>query len=184
MLEALHKKKRVQLIIGFGIGIVFGFLLDKGGVTEYSLILNQLLLKDFRVFKIIATAVITGMIGLYVLVTLDYAELHPKPCRVRAILSGGLIFGAGFALLGYCPGTAAGAMGTGSLHAMIGVVGIMIGAGVFASVYPRIRETFIHENEMGPVTIPELLHLNPWIVMLLLSLLFLLLMYLTESVGL
>lgn len=184
MLEALYEKKRVQLIIGFGIGILFGFLLDKGGVTKYTFILNQLLLKEFRVFKIIATAVITGMIGLYTLVTLNYTELHLKPCRVRAIIIGGFIFGVGFAVLGYCPGTAAGAMGTGSLHGMIGVVGIMVGAGIFATVYPKIRETFIRKNDMGAVTIPELLHLNPWIVILPLSLLLFFLMYLLEMSGL
>ena len=59
------KGKRTQLFWGFLFGIIFGFLLQKGGVTKYDVIIGQLLLTDFTVLKIMLTAVITGMIGIY-----------------------------------------------------------------------------------------------------------------------
>jgi len=67
MLKRLHERKKLQLGIGFGTGIFFGFLLQKGGVTNYDVILGQLLLTDFTVVKIMLSAVITGMVGIYLL---------------------------------------------------------------------------------------------------------------------
>ncbi|MGA1824279.1 MAG: YeeE/YedE thiosulfate transporter family protein, partial [bacterium] len=132
MLDTLYRKKNCQRIIGLIIGIAFGFLLHKGRVTHYDVIIGQLLLKDFTVVKIMLTAVITGMIGIYILKSLGLAHLHIKPGSFGSSVIGGLIFGVGFGLLGYCPGTLAGAVGQGSLDALFGgVAGIMIGAGLF-----------------------------------------------------
>ena len=60
MLKSLHSRKAVQLILGLVMGILFGFLLQKGGVTSYHVIVGQLLLKDFTVVKIMLSAVIVG----------------------------------------------------------------------------------------------------------------------------
>ncbi len=183
MLEELHEDRRKQLLLGFLIGVVFGFLLDRGGVTDFNIIVNQLLLKDFTVLKIIFTAIITGTVGVHLLVKYLPIELQPKPCRWKAIVIGGLIFGAGFALLGLCPGTAAGALGTGSIHALFGVLGMLMGAGIFASVYPRLQD-FLNETDMGPLTIPEFLGIGTHWVILVVSLGFALIMYLLEINGL
>ena len=59
------KNKKAKLVTGLLFGIAFGFLLQKGGVTNYNVLINQLLLNDFTVFKIIISAIITGMIGIY-----------------------------------------------------------------------------------------------------------------------
>jgi hypothetical protein len=65
MLTQLHKAGRVQLLLGFIIGIFFGFLLQKGGVCRYEIIIRQLLFEDFTVVKVMLTAVVTGMVGVY-----------------------------------------------------------------------------------------------------------------------
>ncbi|NLE39586.1 MAG: YeeE/YedE family protein, partial [Pirellulaceae bacterium] len=70
MLTNLHSKNGLQLLLGLLLGIAFGFLLQKGGVTYYDVIIDQLLLKDFTVVKIMLTAMVTGMIGVHVLVSL------------------------------------------------------------------------------------------------------------------
>ena len=67
MIETLRSKKEIQLVIGLIIGLLFGFLLQKGGVTDYDVILGQLLLTDFTVIKVMLSAVITGMLGVYLL---------------------------------------------------------------------------------------------------------------------
>lgn len=182
MLERLQKRKNIQLLIGFFIGILFGFLLDKGGATEYTVIMHQLLLRNFRVLKIIFTAVVTGMIGVHLLVKVDLAELQPKAFQWKSIVVGGLIFGIGFALLGYCPGTAPGAVGTGSIHALFGVVGILIGAGIFASLYPYLTR-MLHEQHLKKLTIPEVLNVNRWVIILLFSSFLVGFMYFLEVYG-
>src|SRR5512139_1520705 len=105
MLKALHAKQDVQLIIGLVVGVLFGFLLQKGGVTKYDVIIGQLLLTDFTVVKVILSAMVTGMIGVHLLRSRGLAQLHPKPGSFGSIVIGALIFGVGFGILGYCPGT-------------------------------------------------------------------------------
>ncbi len=182
MLEKLYKGKKKQLLLGFLMGVGFGFLLDKGGATKFDIIVNQLLLKDFRVLKIIFTAIITGMVGVHLIVRYLPPELQPKSFRWKPIVVGGLIFGAGFAILGLCPGTAAGAMGTGAVHAVFGVIGMLVGAGIFALVYPHILD-FMSDSDLGPVTIPDSLGVNAWWIILALSIVLALVMYLLETSG-
>ncbi|MBS3905974.1 MAG: hypothetical protein KGZ49_02950 [Syntrophaceae bacterium] len=62
MLKILYQNTNLQLFIGLLTGILFGLLLQKGGVTKYDVIINQLLLIDFTVVKIMLSAVVTGML--------------------------------------------------------------------------------------------------------------------------
>jgi len=164
-MEKLRANKRLQLLLGLVSGIVFGFLLQRGGVTEYDVIVKQLLLRDFIVVKIMLTAAVTGMVGVYALQSVGLATLHPKPGSVGATVVGGLIFGVGFAVLGYCPGTVAGAVGQGALDALLGgVVGILLGAGLYAVIYPWLQRKLLSRGDFGAVTLPEALGLHPWIV--------------------
>lgn len=182
MLKEVHGRKKSQLVFGLIFGIIFGFLLDRGGVTRYEVIMNQLLLRDFTVLKILFTAILTGMLGLHIMKKMGYIKFHPKPCRFRANIIGGLIFGIGFGLLGYCPGTAAGAIGRGSLHALVGVGGILAGAGIFASVYNYLQD-FLKRDSIGNVTIPELLKTNQWLIILIVFVIFIAVLFILETKG-
>jgi hypothetical protein len=176
---------RSQLVWGFVFGIVFGFLLQKGGVTKYDVILGQLLLEDFTVIKIMLSAVITGMIGIHLMKSLGWVQLNPKSGSWGKNAIGGLIFGLGFALLGYCPGTIAGAIGNGYLDALVGgLVGILLGSGLLAAAYPRLRGGILKKGDFGNLTLPRLLKVNDWIVVIPLSGLLILLLYLMERAGL
>lgn len=185
ILERLRKDPGRQLFIGLFIGIVFGFLLQKGGVTRYDVILGQLLLADFTVFKVMASAVITGMIGVHLLRSLGYISLHPKAGSWGSSALGGLIFGFGFALLGYCPGTVAGAVGQGSIDALLGgAVGILFGAAVFAELYPRLEETVLARGDFGDATIPEILGFSSWAAVIPAALILIGLLLWIERMGL
>jgi hypothetical protein len=185
MLTKLHGKNKVQLLIGLLIGIAFGFLLQKGGVTDYNVIIGQLLLIDFTVVKIMLAASITGMLGVHLLRSLGLAQLHPKPGSIGASVIGGLIFGVGFAVLGYCPGTVAGAVGQGALDALFGgIVGILIGSGVFAALYPQLQKSVLSKGDFGELTLPEVLKVNPWIVVIPVAVALTALLWWMERVGL
>jgi uncharacterized membrane protein YedE/YeeE len=165
MLKKLHLKHKIQLGIGLMIGIIFGFLLQKGGVTKYDVIIGQLLLTDFTVIKVMLTAMTTGMLGVHLLRSLDIAQLHPKPGSFGSTVIGGLIFGVGFGILGYCPGTMAGAAGQGSLDALLGgVVGMIIGAGLFSEFFPKLEKSILRKGDFGELTWPQLIRVNPWLM--------------------
>jgi hypothetical protein len=169
-LAAIRKNVDMQIVLGLITGICFGFFLQKGGATDYGVIENQLLLADFTVMKLMLSAVIVGMILFQILKHYGYANLHAADGTVGSNVVGGLIFGAGFALLGYCPGTVAGAVGTGALDALIGgMVGMLIGAGIFAELYPVLKEGILVRYPFPAVTVPEFLHIPAWITVVLLE---------------
>lgn len=169
-LAEIRGNRRVQVVLGLLTGICFGFLLQKGGATDYGVIEGQLLLTNFTVLKLMLSAVIVGMVLFAVLKHYGYANSHAAEGHVGSNIIGGLIFGAGFALLGYCPGTVAGAVGTGALDALVGgMVGMVIGAGLFAELYPRLKKGVLVRGPFPAVTVPEFLHLNPWVVIVLLE---------------
>lgn len=167
MLTTLHTRKGLQLGLGLLIGIVFGFLLQKGGATRYDVIIGQLLLSDFTVVKIMLSAMVTGMIGVYLLRGLGMAQLHSKPGSIGSTVIGGLIFGVGFGILGYCPGTMVGAVGQGSLDALFGgIAGMLIGAGIFSEIYPKLERSILNKGYFGELTWPQLLKKNHWTVII------------------
>jgi uncharacterized membrane protein YedE/YeeE len=167
MLTAFHRNAHAQLVLGLCIGIVFGFLLQKSGVTYYEVIIGQLLLTDFTVVKVMLSAVIVGMIGFHLLKKAGLAQPHVAVGSVGSSVVGGLIFGLGFALLGYCPGTVAGAAGQGALDALFGgFTGMLIGAGFFARVYPFLNSRILHWGEFGNTTLHGLLKVNEWLVII------------------
>lgn len=181
--EQLRSNRRAQMVLGLLTGIVFGFLLQKGGVTEYSVIIGQLLLTDFTVIQVMLSAVFVGMIGVYAMKGAGLVRLHCRMGSVGATVIGGLIFGAGFAILGYCPGTAAGAFGSGALDAAIGMAGIAIGAGIFAHLYPYLSRVVLNLGTFPAETIPELLGVRPWIVVIVVALLIAGFLYLLAISG-
>ena len=120
MFENIRSHRGTQLITGLLIDITFGFLLQKGGATNYDVIEGQLLLTDFTVAKVIGPAVLVAMPLLFISRHLGLTEQHVVRRGLGTSVIGGLIFGVGFGLLGYCPGTIAGAIGQGSLDALFG----------------------------------------------------------------
>jgi hypothetical protein len=165
--EDKFAKRKLPLVQGLAFGVVFGFLLQKGGATEYDVIVGQLLLTDFTVLKIMLSAVVTGMLGIYLMKTLRWVELYPKSGSLGLNVIGGLIFGVGFAVLGYCPGTIAGAIGNGYLDALAGgLAGIVLGSGIFAALYPGFRQGILKKGAFGNLTLPRLFKVNDWFVVL------------------
>ena len=178
-------RNRSSLVWGFLFGIIFGFLLQKGGVTKYDIIIGQLLLEDFTVIKIMLSAVVTGMIGIHLMKSLGWIQLKPKAGSWGKNAIGGLIFGVGFAVLGYCPGTIAAAVGNGYLDALTGgLIGIIVGAGLFAALYPKLRYGILKTGDFGDLTLSRLLKVNDWVVIVPLSGLIILALYLIERAGL
>ncbi len=145
-----------KLALGLITGLVFGTLLQKGQVTKYSVIVGQFLLRDFTVLKTMLTAVVVGGIGVYALKALGLASLHVKPAQLAAVAIGGLIFGVGMVVLGYCPGTGVAAAAEGRIDAVIGVAGMLVGAILFAGVYAFFSRNILTWFDLGPVTLPGL----------------------------
>jgi len=151
-----------QWVFGLVFGVAFGFLLQKGGVAKYHILIGVLLLEDFTVAKVMLSAIVVGMVGVLAMNSLGWVELHVKPTRYAANIFGGVIFGIGFALAAYCPGTGAAALGQGNLDAIAVIAGLLAGSYLFALVSAPLSRTVEKWGERGKLVLPEVLHVPRW----------------------
>ena len=151
----------LKLVLGLVTGIVFGVLLQKGQVAKFHRILGQFLLKDWTVFKIMATAIVVGSIGVHALIALGLASFHIQTASVGRMLIGGTLFGIGMAIFGLCPGTSVAACGEGRRDAMIGVLGKFFGAGTYVALFARLQLVFKPMSDWDKVTLPQVIPAPP-----------------------
>jgi len=153
-----------MLLYGLVTGVLFGFLLQKGRVLRYDKQLGALRLQDFTIVKFMLASILVGMVGVYALKDLGLAQLSIKPTVLGANILGGLIFGLGWGLLGYCPGTSAGAAGEGRWDAGWGILGMLTGAALFAEAYPFLKHNALTWGHLGKLTLPQVLGVSHWVI--------------------
>lgn len=159
----------VSLIVAFVIGIFFGFVLERGGFGSGRMLAAQFYFTDMRVFKVMFTAIVTAMFGLFYLTWIGYLDLslvYMSDTYLVPQVVGGLILGVGFVIGGYCPGTSGVAIATGRIDAILYALGGFFGIFVFGELFPWIEEFFV-STHMGNVNIPTLLGIDYGIVLLL-----------------
>jgi uncharacterized protein len=150
------------LIYGLATGVLFGFLLQKARVIRYDKQLGALRLMDMTIVKFMLSSVLVGMVGVYLLHDLGLVRLAIKPVILGGNIIGGLLFGLGWGLIGYCPGTSMGALGEGRWDAIWGILGMLAGAALFAESFPLMKQTVLTWGNFGKITIPQLLGINHW----------------------
>jgi uncharacterized membrane protein YedE/YeeE len=148
-----------SLFFAFVIGIGFGFFLERAGFGSSVKLAAQFYGRDLTVFKVMFTAIVTAMLGLFWLAwlgVLDLSRVNVLPTYFVPQLVGGLIFGVGFVMGGYCPGTCAVAAVTGKMDGWIHLSGMMAGIFFFGELYPAL-EGFYNSSPMGNVSLDTLL---------------------------
>jgi uncharacterized membrane protein YedE/YeeE len=155
------------LIYGLVTGFLFGFLLQKGRVLRYDKQVGALRLMDMTIVKFMLSSVIVGMIGIFALSDMGLVKLSIKATALGPVIIGALIFGLGWGLLGYCPGTSMGALGEGRWDATWGILGMIAGAAVFAEIYPILKTSVYTWGNFGRITLPQVLGVNHWAIILL-----------------
>jgi len=153
------------LIYGLTTGIIFGFLLQKARVVRYDRQLGALRLLDMTIVKFMLSTVLVSMIGVHLLNHFGLVKLSIKPTVLGANVIGGLVFGIGWGLLGYCPGTAGGALGEGRWDSLWGILGMLAGAELYAESFPILQTTVLTWGDFGKITLPQVLGLNQWLAM-------------------
>jgi uncharacterized protein len=144
----------MALLLGLG----FGFALERAGFGSARKLTAVFYLYDMAVVKVMFSAIVTAMSGLFVLSAagaLDLAELYVEPTNYAAAIVGGLLFGAGFIVGGYCPGTSIAAAASGRKDAWLFALGMLAGVGAYAEFTPGL-EAWIKAGQIGEVTLPSL----------------------------
>lgn len=159
----------VSLIIAFAIGIGFGFMLERGGFGSARILAAQFYLGNMRVLKVMFTAIVTAMLGIFYLSVIGYLDLsliYVSNTYIVPQVLGGLILGVGFVIGGYCPGTSMVAFSTGKIDGFVYVLGVAFGIFVFGEIFPML-EGFFNSTDLGKQTLPSFLGLPYGLVVFL-----------------
>ncbi|MBP7587150.1 MAG: YeeE/YedE family protein [Thermoanaerobaculia bacterium] len=158
-----------SLIVAFVIGIGFGFFLERAGFGSAKKLTDQFYFRDMAVFRVMFTAIVTAMLGLFYLAAVGWVDLslvYIQPTYLWPQIVGGLLLGIGFIVGGYCPGTSLVALATGKLDALVFVAGVFAGIFAIGEVWPSITG-FTESSNLGRLTLPEVLHLPMGLVVFL-----------------
>jgi uncharacterized membrane protein YedE/YeeE len=145
-----------QRLLGLVTGLAFGALLQRGRLSRYDVIARQLLCRDGRVVKTMASAVAVGAVGVHVLAARGLTTKDIKPMKAGGVVSGAVLFGGGLALAGYCPGTSLAAVGEGRRDAVAVVLGMLAGAAAFVAFYPQVASVIDAGGDLGKKALPDL----------------------------
>jgi uncharacterized membrane protein YedE/YeeE len=158
----------MSLALALLFGIFFGLSLERSGLGDPHRLTGVFYFRDFTVPKVMFTAIVVASTGIYLLSDLhllDLERVYIIPTFFWPQLAGGLIFGVGFVVSGYCPGTAVTGFASGRIDALVTMAGVSAGSFLFAALFPQM-EGFYLSSDMGVVTVPGLLGVSHWAVII------------------
>ncbi|KZC23133.1 transporter [Rhodanobacter thiooxydans] len=156
---------------GIVFGVLFGFVLQRGGLGNGCRLSAQLRLKDWTVFNVMFTAIIVAAGGLYLMQMfglVKWSELFVPTTFLWATLLGGALIGAGMAVGGYCPGTSVVGATAGRIDGIVFFVGLVVGVVMFAGIFGDIEPFLTAAPGPQGQTLGQLLHIPDWLVLVLL----------------
>jgi uncharacterized protein len=149
-----------SLFIAVAIGIAFGWTLERAGLGSARKLAGQFYLTDLTVFKVMFSAIVTAMLGAFWLSRLgllDLSRVYVPETWLAPQLVGGLVFGAGFAIAGLCPGTSCVSAATGRGDGLTVVAGMFFGVLATGLAFSPLQR-FYESTARGALTLPQVLH--------------------------
>jgi hypothetical protein len=158
-----------QNLFYVGTGIAFGFALERAGFGDSRNLAAQFYLRDMRVLKVMFTAIITAMLLIFwssAFGILDYSKLYINTTYLWPGILGGILFGFGFVVGGYCPGTAIVSMSTFKLDGLFFLIGLMFGMFIFGETIRFFRVFWDTSGLYGEVTLQEFFGVSSGVMVL------------------
>lgn len=143
-------------------GIAFGIFLEKAGFGNARKLVEQFYFTDMRMFKVLFSAIVTAMTGIYwlsYLGWLDITQIYINGTYIWPQVIGGVVFGVGFVMTGLCPGTACVSVFTGKLDALAVFAGMFAGLFLFAELEPKL-EGILSYSSIGDISLYELFNME------------------------
>lgn len=157
------------LVAAAAIGLAFGFFLERAGFGSSRKLVSIFYLRDFAVFKVMFTAIVTAMLGIRLLSlsgTVDLGTWYQMETFLWPQIAAGLLFGVGFVMGGWCPGTAVVGVASGRGDAALFLGGAAIGSVAYAWAFPALAD-FAGSGACGVSTLPEAFGMSTGLIALL-----------------
>jgi hypothetical protein len=164
--QSLHWGHATQMVVALFVGFGFGFVLERAGFGRADNLASIFYGRDFRVMRVMFTAIVTAMLGVYFLDlfgVMPVSDLGLMPTYVLPQLAGGLLLGVGFIVGGYCPGTSVVAAMSGKLDALFFLAGIFLGGLLFTLGYDAFAQ-FHNSTSLGRVLLHEYFGVPSWVM--------------------
>lgn len=152
----------LEMIAAIATGFGFGFVLERAGFGRADNLAAVFYGRDFRVLRVMFTAIVTAMIGLYFFDLVGFLPLGSIGILDTYLvpqIAGGLLLGAGFIVGGYCPGTSIVGAASGKTDAMLFIGGLIAGSAIFTVGFDGLKD-LQNSTSMGRVLIHEFLHVS------------------------
>jgi uncharacterized membrane protein YedE/YeeE len=160
--------ERGAIVAALAIGVAFGWCLERAGMGNARKLAGQFYLTDLTVFKMMFSAIVTAMLGVFWLGrlgVLDVGRVYVPETFLLPQFVGGVVFGAGFAIGGLCPGTSCVAAATGRGDGMLVVLGMFTGVLASGLSFAPLSR-FYESTSRGTLTLPAIAHLPYGVVVL------------------
>ena len=166
LVDGLAISETASLAVAVGIGVAFGWTLERAGLGNARKLVGQFYLTDLTVFKVMFSAVVTAMLGavwLARLGALDLERVYVPETWIVPQLAGGVLFGIGFAVAALCPGTSCVAAATGRLDGFATVAGMLGGVWITGAFIGPLTPLY-EATARGTVTLPQAVGVSHGIV--------------------
>jgi uncharacterized protein len=147
-----------SLVAALLLGLGFGFFLERAGFGSARKLTAQFYFTDMSVLKVMFTAIVTAMAGVWALSAigwLDLAKVYLTPTYLLPQAVGGLVFGVGFIVGGYCPGTCVAGMATGRVDAGVFALGMLAGIAAFSETFDAFFAGWVETTPLGTLTLSK-----------------------------
>jgi hypothetical protein len=162
------------LLSAIGTGLVFGYVIQRGGFCLARALSNAVLMRDGTILRAYVLALLVAMVGVHLIETLGLVDVPLRPLRWLSNIVGGLLFGVGMILSGGCSGSTWYRVGEGAIGAWVVLVGFAIGAttagiGLLAPLRTVLQKPAITVGDGAAPTLANIVGLSPWIVITVLA---------------
>lgn len=174
-----------DIVIGLLTGIAFGAILQRVGASSFEMIVNMLRLKNLTIMKFLFLAIAVGSVGMYTVAQFwpDQSHIGIAPLYLLGLTVGGLIFGVGWAVSGYCPGTVLVAVAEGKIDALFTILGGLAGALTLSLTWDWIKPALVDPLNYGSKSIPDLIGTKPLLVAVVFAVLIIIFILWLDRLG-
>lgn len=144
-----------DIFLGLFSGIAFGFVIQRIGATNAGKMARAHLMIEPDIPRFMLAAVVLSALGLLGLQAVGVGRTMVLPTSLVATGLAAVLFGIGWGLAGYCPGTTWAAAGEGRMDAVFALLGGLAGTAVFAQLHEQLIPLLYDPTNLGPLTLAD-----------------------------
>ncbi len=159
------------IITGLIVGIIFGFVMQRGRFCMNSAIRDTVLLQDYTLLKSVGAAILVSMAGFAIMSAAGVITINPKPLFGWANLVGSFVFGIGMVVAGGCASGITYRVGEGMMGALAAVIGLATTGTLTAMGFLKPIMVSLRPAEATNPTLASLLNMEYWVLALIIAVL-------------